>query len=90
MSIRKKITPCYGEIELDIMYNQGIIRIGEVFDLGLQLGLIQHRESAFTVDHRNLGPDRAAATAALERLGLASELEQVIRHKLLRNDRLDR
>ena len=89
LSIRKKIAPCCGEIELDIMYNQGIIRIGEVFDLSLQLGLIEYREGTFIGEHRELGPDRAAAIAALERFGLAAQLEQVLRRKLLRNEHLD-
>jgi hypothetical protein len=90
LSIRKKLPPCYRDVVLDIMYNQEIIRVGEIFDLGLQAGLINFRDGAFIVEHRVLGPDRATATAALERLGLAEQLEQVIRLKLLRNESFNR
>ena len=71
-------------IEFDIIYDQGINHSGEVFDLGLQTGLIQQQGKAFIFRRLDLGIGRNQAIETLERQALIQPLEQDIRQKLLR------
>ncbi|OGO39403.1 MAG: hypothetical protein A2W35_13270 [Chloroflexi bacterium RBG_16_57_11] len=71
-------------VEFDIIYNQGINYSGEVFDLGLQAGLIHQQGEAFTLQGLNLGIGRTQAIETLERQALIRPMEQGIRQKLLR------
>ncbi len=72
-------------VEFDIIYDQGINHSGEVFDLGLQLGLIRKRGEDYTFQDLGLGTGRQQAIETLERRALIQPMEQVIRHQLLRN-----
>lgn len=75
--------PFQQRIDLDIMYNQGIVNAGEIFDLALGLGLIEYQEMRFIYADRNLGSNRSEAIGAIEGLDLSAGLEQMIRRKLL-------
>lgn len=86
-STPENFPPCSVEIDLDIMYNQGIVKTGELLDLGIQMGLILFRNGQFTFGDREMGPDRAAALDAIERPELAAVLEDTIRRMLLGNER---
>jgi recombination protein RecA len=72
-------------VEFDIIYDQGINHSGEVFDLGLQSGLIRKQEGDYTFQGLSLGTGRQQAIETLERRALIRPMEQVIRHQLLRN-----
>jgi len=71
-------------VEFDIIYDQGINHSGEVFDLGLQLGLIQRNGEVYTFQSWGLGIERGQAIETLESRALIEPMEQVIRQKLLR------
>jgi len=72
-------------VEFDIIYDQGINHSGEVFDLGLQSGLIRKRGEDYTFQDLSLGTGRQQAVETLERRALIRPMEQVIRHQLLRS-----
>lgn len=76
--------PCSRSIELDIMYNDGIEKAGEIFDLGTQLRIIDIEQSTFYYQGLKLGRKRQEAVGLLKaNRALADEIEQVIRQKLL-------
>jgi recombination protein RecA len=82
ISKSKNIVPLH-PVEFDIIYDQGIDHRGEVFDLGLQLGLIHEQEEGYTFQSLSLGIGRKQAIETLERQDLIGPIEQVVRQKLL-------
>jgi recombination protein RecA len=82
ISKSKNIVPLH-PVEFDIIYDQGIDHRGEVFDLGLQLGLIHEQEEGYTFQSLSLGIWRKQAIETLERQDLIGPIEQVVRQKLL-------
>lgn len=56
--VKNKVAPPFKEVEFDIMYNEGISRIGDVLDLAINHGIIQRSGSWFTFgDERVQGRD---------------------------------
>ena len=82
--IIKNIRPCLECSELDIMYNSGIIRSGEIFDLAIEFKIIEQRGKNYQFGDRILGPGRSAVIEYIDRYpGFATALEQVIRQKTI-------
>lgn len=82
ISRSKNIVPAQ-PVEFDIIYDQGIDHRGEVFDLGLQWGLIHKQAEGYTFRGLFLGMRRRQAIETLERRALIEPIEQVVRQKLL-------
>ena len=56
--VKNKVAPPFKEVEFDIMYNEGISRVGDVLDLAINHGIIQRAGSWFTFgDERMQGRD---------------------------------
>ncbi len=80
--IKNKVAPPFREVEFDILYNEGISKIGDMIDLGLQHKVIQRSGSWFTFDgERTQGRDglRAKLKDSPE---LFSSLEKQVKVKL--------
>ena len=78
--IVKNITPCHDYLELDIMYNQGLSKPGELFDLGVELNKIERHGQEYYFRDLALGQGRLSAIESIRNnLPIAEELEQVIR-----------
>lgn len=75
--------PFQRRIDLDIMYNQGIVKAGEIFDFALGLGLIAHQGGRFVWEDRDLGSERSESIRTIENQGLSAGLESAVRRKLL-------
>jgi len=83
--VKNKIKPCFQTIELDIMYNNGIRKAGEILDLGSQLRMITQNGEAYFYLDRELGEGREHAIATLiENRLVADQIEQVIRQTLIK------
>jgi len=66
--------------EFDIMYNEGISRVGGILDLGVETGLIEKRGSFYSYKEDRLGQGREKVKQYLiENPETAQELEQNIR-----------
>ena len=77
--VKNKVAPPFKEAEFDIMYGEGISRVGEIVDLGVKLEIIEKGGAWFTVrDQRIQGRD-ALKQYLLDNPGLAESLEQEIR-----------
>jgi recombination protein RecA len=77
---KNKVAPPFGECEFDIMYNEGISKVGDIVDLGVTFGIVEKRGAFFRTGDLLLGQGREAAKGYLvNHPALASELEQGIR-----------
>ena len=78
--VKNKVAPPFREAEFDIMYGEGISKIGELLDIGVKLDLVQKSGSWFAMGELRLGQGRDAAKDFLrDNPELAEELEEKIR-----------
>ncbi len=78
--VKNKVAPPFRVAEFDIMYNEGISKVGDILDLGVEHELIQKRGSYYSCDETRLGQGRENAKEYLrQNPELAEELEQNIR-----------
>ena len=78
--VKNKVAPPFKVAEFDIMYNEGISKVGDILDLGVELDLIEKRGSYYSYGERRLGQGRENAKDFLrENPDMAQELEAAIR-----------
>lgn len=81
--IKNTFHPCLQFADLDIMYGNGIGKSGELFDLGVQLALVENGDNGYYYREAPLGTGNREAVLCLDRQpDLARELEQDVRRKL--------
>ena len=87
--VKNKVAPPFREAEFDIMYGEGISRLGELVDLGVRLGIIQKSGSWFNMGETRIGQGRDNAKQFLkEHPDIADQIEAEIRkndYKLMSN-----
>jgi len=78
--VKNKVAAPFKVAEFDIMYNEGISRVGGILDLGVETGLIEKRGSFYSYKEDRLGQGREKVKQYLiENPEIAQELEQNIR-----------
>ena len=78
--VKNKVAPPFREAEFDIMYGEGISRLGEMLDLGVKLDLVQKSGSWFNMGDIRLGQGRDNAKLYLkEHPDVAAEIEKQVR-----------
>ena len=78
--VKNKVAPPFREAEFDIMYGEGISKLGELIDIGVKLDLVQKSGSWFAMGEMRLGQGRDAVKEYLkENPDIAQELEDKIR-----------
>jgi recombination protein RecA len=78
--VKNKVAPPFKVAEFDIMYNEGISKVGDLLDLGVELELIDKRGSFYSYKDQRLAQGRENARDYLrEDAALAAELELEIR-----------
>jgi len=81
--VKNKLAPPFKKAEFDIMYGEGISKLGEIVDLGVELEIIKKSGSWFSYGDTKLGQGRDAVKALLaDNIELAEELEKKIRETL--------
>lgn len=80
--VKNKVAPPFKQVEFDIMYGQGISKIGEVLDLGVKAGLVEKSGAWFSYDSVRIGQGREnAKTYLTENPEMADRLEKAIRSR---------
>jgi len=80
--VKNKIAPPFKQVEFDIMYGEGISKMGEILDLGVKAGLIEKSGAWFSFDSIRIGQGRENAKIYLkENPEVAQRIENAIRGK---------
>ena len=78
--VKNKMAPPFKMIEFDIMYGEGISKMGELLDLGVSADIVEKSGAWFSYDGQRIGQGRQNAKIFLkENLGVAEEIERKIR-----------
>jgi len=78
--VKNKLAPPFKMIEFDIMYGEGISKMGELLDLGIKAGIVEKSGSWFSYDSTRIGQGRENAKTFLrENTEMAEEIERKIR-----------
>jgi len=81
--VKNKVAPPFRQGEFDIIYGEGISKIGEVIDLGVDRNIIKESGSWFSYGETKLGQGRdAVKKLLLDNPELAEELETIVREAL--------
>jgi len=64
--VKNKVAPPFREVEFDIMYGQGISKLGEIIDLGVKAGVIEKSGSWFSWNSQRIGQGRDNAREFLK------------------------
>jgi recombination protein RecA len=81
--VKNKVAPPFKTAEFDIMYGQGVSKVGEVIDLGVDFEIIKKSGSWFSYGETKLGQGRdAVKTLLLDNPDLMDELEGKIKEAL--------
>jgi recombination protein RecA len=79
---KNKVAPPFTECEFDIMYNEGISKVGDVLDLGAAYGVIDKRGAYFRYGEILLGQGRENAKVfLLENVGVLEKIETAVRRE---------
>jgi recombination protein RecA len=81
--VKNKVAPPFKTVEFDIMYGQGISKVGEIVDLGVELEIIKKAGSWFSYEGNKLNQGRDAVKQLLiDNPELSLEIETKIRAKV--------
>lgn len=89
--VKNKMAPPFQVAEFDILFNEGISRIGSLLDLGVELGIIEKKGTWLSFNNSRLGQGREAAREELKNQpGLANEIESQIFSKSIEGKKLQK
>jgi len=78
--VKNKVAPPFRQVEFDIMYGEGISKVGELIDLGVTAGVVEKSGSWFSYGSQRIGQGRENARKFLkENPAVAAEIEDAIR-----------
>jgi recombination protein RecA len=81
--VKNKVAPPFRTAEFDLVFGEGISKIGEILDMGVEMGIINKSGSWFSYNENKLGQGREAVKGLLkDNPELANELEAKIREKI--------
>ena len=81
--VKNKVAPPFRQAEFDIIYGAGISKVGEIIDMGVELGIVQKSGSWFSYNNDKLGQGRdAVKQLLLDNPEMADEIELKIREKI--------
>ncbi|MBR5470274.1 MAG: recombinase RecA [Paludibacteraceae bacterium] len=85
--VKNKVAPPFRKAEFDIMFGEGVSRIGEILDLGVEAGVIKKSGSWFSYGETKLAQGREATKNLIaDNPELTAELEQKIFEELKKHD----
>ncbi len=82
--VKNKVAPPFKTAEFDIMYGEGVSRVGTVLDIATDFDIIEKSGSWYSYDGSRLGQGKENVKKALkEKPELAAEIEEKVRAKLM-------
>src|ERR1700733_6439746 len=80
--VKNKMAPPFRQVEFDIMYGEGISKVGELLDLGVKAGVVEKSGAWFSYDSQRIGQGRENAKQFLrEHRSLADAIEVKVREQ---------
>ncbi len=80
--VKNKLAPPFRQVEFDIMYGEGISKVGELIDLGVKAGVVEKSGAWFSYDSQRIGQGRENAKQFLrDRRELAEAIERKVREQ---------
>ena len=78
--VKNKVAPPFKQVEFDIMYGEGVSKMGELVDLGVKAGIVEKSGAWFSCNSERLGQGRENAKTFLKNNpDVAAKIEQSIR-----------
>ncbi len=78
--VKNKVAPPFKQVEFDIMYGEGVSKMGEIIDLGVKAGVVEKSGSWYSYSSQRIGQGRENAKRfLLENSDVANEIERSIR-----------
>jgi recombination protein RecA len=78
--VKNKLAPPFKQVEFDIMYGEGVSKMGELIDLGIKAGVVEKSGAWFSWDSQRLGQGRENAKTFLkDNPEIANKIEVAIR-----------
>ena len=78
--VKNKLAPPFRQVEFDIMYGEGISKVGELIDLGVKAGIVEKSGAWFSFDSQRIGQGRENAKQFLrDHKDAALEVERRVR-----------
>jgi len=82
--VKNKVAPPFKQAEFDILYGEGISRLGEIIDLGARLGVVEKAGAWYSYEGTRIGQGKDNSRQFLrERPELAQEIERKIREQAM-------
>ena len=84
--VKNKVAPPFKQVEFDILYGEGISRMGEIIDIGVKEGLVDKAGAWYSYNGEKIGQGKDnVRNFLLENPDIAEEIEGQIRARLLTN-----
>jgi len=78
--VKNKLAPPFKQVEFDIMYGEGVSKVGEIIDLGVKAGVVEKSGAWFSYDSQRIGQGRENAKAFLKQNpDIAAKIETAVR-----------
>jgi recombination protein RecA len=78
--VKNKLAPPFKQVEFDIMYGEGVSKMGEILDLGVKAGIVEKSGAWFSYDSQRLGQGRENSKAFLKaNPDMSAKIEAAIR-----------
>jgi recombination protein RecA len=78
--VKNKLAPPFKQVEFDIMYGEGVSKLGELIDLGVKAGVVEKSGAWFSYDSQRIGQGRENAKVFLkENPDVAARIEAAVR-----------
>lgn len=78
--VKNKMAPPFRQVEFDIMYGEGISKVGELIDLGVKAGVVEKSGAWFSYDSQRIGQGRENAKQFLrDHPEMAADIEKKVR-----------
>jgi len=78
--VKNKLAPPFKQVEFDIMYGEGVSKMGELVDLGVKAGVVEKSGAWFSFDSIRIGQGRENAKTFLKQNSeVAERIEAAIR-----------